>query len=130
MPPTSLVIFDPSPSSSISQNYLDTYLSLLRHLPCRMPHLSPQAKRVVNRLLSQQLDAQATRLEERYQDLSQQFRAAQLQFHTVRTHYRSVQQECAWLQQVVCTKQQVIEELLPYYPHPLTPELLYAIELY
>jgi hypothetical protein len=41
-----------------------------------------------------------------------------------------VQQECCWLQQVVWVKQHLIEQLLPYYPLPLTPELLRAIELY
>jgi siroheme synthase len=86
-----------------------------------MPHYSPK---------TQQLDTQAAHLEERYQTLVHQFRAAQLQFQAVRTQHHAVQQECAWLQQVVCAKQRVIEHLLPYYTQPLTPELLYAIELY
>jgi hypothetical protein len=95
-----------------------------------MPRSSLKNQQVAKRLVSQQVDTQAIQLEERYQNLAQQFRFAQLQFQAVRTQYHAVQQECEWLRKVVCTKQQVIEELLPYYPHPLTPELLNAIELY
>jgi hypothetical protein len=84
----------------------------------------------MNRVISQQPDPQVTQLEARYQHAVQQFRAAQLHFQAVRTQYRTVQQECNWLQQVVRTKQDVIEQLLPYYPHPLSAELINAIELY
>jgi hypothetical protein len=95
-----------------------------------MPSLSSKVPQVSKRLSRQQSDAQAAHLEERYQHLTHQFRAAQCQYQAIRTQYHATQQECVWLQQVVCVKQRVIEQLLPYYPHPLTPELLNAIELY
>jgi hypothetical protein len=88
--------------------------------------IQPRSKR----LDSPELDAQATQFEERFQKLAENFRAAQLRYQAAHTFYRAMNQECLWLQQVVNTKQKVIEQLLPYYPHPLTPEMLYDIELY
>jgi hypothetical protein len=90
----------------------------------------PRSFSKLQQVAPQQAASQAAHWEERYQQLTHQFGVAQVQFQAVRTQYRAVQQECHWLQQVVCIKQQVIEELLPYYPHPLTAELLDAIELY
>ncbi|RZJ95196.1 MAG: hypothetical protein EOO60_01150 [Hymenobacter sp.] len=95
-----------------------------------MPRLSPKSPRVSTPLPSHPVDAQVTSLETRYQELTQQFRAAQLQFQGTYTHYCALRRECDWLQQVVCRKQHVIEHLLPFYPHPLTSELITAIELY
>ncbi|MBJ6142818.1 hypothetical protein [Hymenobacter sp. BT559] len=62
------------------------------------------------------------RLETRYQDLIAKFRAAQTDFHLI-------QSQCAHLQFVVRMKQEVIEELLPYYPHPLTSAMQAKIYL-
>jgi hypothetical protein len=95
-----------------------------------MPRLSSKSPRVSTLLPAHPVDKQVTSLEARYQDLRQQFRAAQLQFQGTYTHYCALRQECDWLQQVVCRKQRVIEHLLPHYPHPLTSELIMAIELY
>jgi len=95
-----------------------------------MPYLPSKAQQKAKRLANKQLDAQAAYLEERYQNLAHQFRTAQVQFRAVHKQYRAVRQECEWLQRVVYVKQQAIEELLPYYPHPLTPQLINAIELY
>jgi hypothetical protein len=96
----------------------------------RMPRLSPKANQCVKRADDTPPAASPAALEERYQHAVQQFRATQLQCQAVHTQFRMVQQECNWLQQVVHTKQRVIEHLLPYYPHPLTAELIDAIELY
>lgn len=95
-----------------------------------MPLSSRRIQQAAKRIACQQLETQAFDFEERLHHLSLQFRAAQLQFQAVYAQRKAVQQECLWLQHVVNTKQQVIEELLPYYPRPLTPALLYAIELY
>lgn len=57
-----------------------------------------------------------TPLEARYQDLVAQYYLAQVQFC-------QSQRACTHLQTVVRIKQAVIEELLSYYPHPITPEL-------
>lgn len=97
-----------------------------------MPRPSPKARQLAkNKLLAeQQLNNLSTQFEERYQSVVQEFHAAKLRFRAVSAQYRAVQQEREWLQHVVNTKQQVIEELLPYYPHPLTPELLSGISLY
>jgi hypothetical protein len=95
-----------------------------------MPHSSGKIQQVAKRLASREAAAQTAQLEERFQSLALEFQAAQLRFHAAHNYSRTVRQECLWLKQVVNVKQQVIEELLPYYPHPLTPELVYAIELY
>jgi hypothetical protein len=95
-----------------------------------MPHSSKKVQQIAKRLASQESATEKELLEERLHHLALQFQAVQLQSRAVHTQYRAVQQECLWLQQVVNKKQEVIEELLPYYPHPLTPKLLYAIELY
>jgi hypothetical protein len=95
-----------------------------------MPYSSRKVQEVAKRLASQESATEKARLAERLHHLSLQFQAVQLQSRAVHTQYRAVQRECLWLQQVVNSKQEVIEELLPYYPHPLTPKLLYAIELY
>lgn len=62
------------------------------------------------------------RLETRYQDLVAKFRAAQ-------TDFRIIQSQCAHLQFVVRMKQEVIEALLPYYPHSLTSAMQAKIYL-
>jgi hypothetical protein len=102
-----------------------------------MPHSSRRIQQIAERLTRQKVDDKTAQFEERCQNLSQEFHAAQLkfkatqlQFKAVQAQHISVQKELVWLQQVVGVKQQVIEKLLPYYPHPLTPDLLYAIELY
>jgi hypothetical protein len=95
-----------------------------------MPHSSGKIQQIAKRLANQEVAAQTAQLEERFQSLAVSFRAVQLQYQAVREHHRVVHREVLWLQQVVNVKQQVIEELLPHYPHPLTPELQYAIELY
>jgi hypothetical protein len=94
----------------------------MRRLPRKSHHTTSST--------AQPLDAQATELENRYQNLVHQFRKVQLQVYAVHTQYRAARQEHEWLRQVVNTKQQVIEHLLPYYPHPLTCDLIAAIELY
>jgi hypothetical protein len=95
-----------------------------------MPPYPRRLSQAAKRLVSQQVDIQAAQLEERLQNIHAQFRTAQLHYQASRTQFLAMQQECVWLQKIVHVKQQVIEELLPYYPHPLTPELIYAIELY
>lgn len=95
-----------------------------------MPISPRKIQQIAKHLASHELTDQAAQLEERFQNLTAEFRAAQLQFNAVHTFNRAVRKERQWLQQVVNIKQQVIEKLLPYYPHPLTPDLLYAIELY
>nr|GFD48759.1 hypothetical protein [Tanacetum cinerariifolium] len=72
---------------------------------------------------SKEYAAQKQQLENRCQNLSVWFQAMRGQFLAAKA-------ERQWLEHVVQKKQQVIEVLVPYYPHPLTPDLQYAIELY
>ncbi len=95
-----------------------------------MPHSYRNRQQLAKGQDSRDSPINSGQLEERYQLLVQQFRQVQLQVHAVQTQYRTVRKEALWLHQVVNIKQGVIEQLLPYYPEPLTPELLYAIELY
>lgn len=95
-----------------------------------MPHFYRNRQQLAKGQDSQNASVNSGRLEERYQLLVQQFQQVQLQVRAVQTQYRAVRKEALWLHQVVNIKQGVIEQLLPYYPEPLTPELLYAIELY
>ena len=84
---------------------------------------SHKVQQIAKRLASKEYVMQQQQFEQRCRDLSLWYKAAQTQF-------RAAQKECLWLEQVVCAKQYVIEVLLPYYPHPLTPDLKRAIELY
>lgn len=95
-----------------------------------MPLSSRKKQQLTKRQASQKVTIESAQLEERYQRVVQQFQQVQLQVSAVHTQYRAVHKEAFWLHQVVNIKQDVIEQLLPYYPKPLTPELLYAIELY
>ena len=62
------------------------------------------------------------RLEAQYQELVARFYHAQADFY-------KAQRESTRLRTVVRAKQEVITVLLPYYPHPLTPELQAKINL-
>jgi hypothetical protein len=121
----------PKPARNASgRTHLDAYLVRLPPSRARMPPRPLKANQRSRCSSHQPLALPGTPLEERYQHAVQQFRATQLHFQALRTQFCMVQQECSWLQQVVHTKQAVIEHLLPYYPHPLTAELIEAIELY
>lgn len=60
--------------------------------------------------------------EERYLNLVARFLAA-------RGDFLNAQHECAHLHKVIRAKQEVIEEILPYYPHPISRVMQLKIEL-
>jgi hypothetical protein len=58
----------------------------------------------------------------RYDDLTAKFYVARANFH-------KSQNELHDLQEVVRIKQEVLEELLPYYPHPLSSSMQAKVDL-
>lgn len=56
-------------------------------------------------------------------------RALVAKFSAAQRAFQRSQQECTHLHLVVRAKQEVIEELLPYYPHPLSPTMQAKIYL-
>ena len=95
-----------------------------------MPRLPRSSKQPTAPCRSSEATPAGPYLEEHFEELTHQFNAAKLHYTAMQAQCHRVQQECCWLQQVVWVKQHLIEQLLPYYPLPLTPELLRAIELY
>lgn len=61
--------------------------------------------------------------------LEAQCQSLATKYYIAQAEFLDAQRECRRLHTVVQAKQQVIDVLLPYYPHPLTLELRAKIDM-
>lgn len=79
--------------------------------------------------LKVQLNRQQTRYQAEQIQLETRYQHLVARFYHAQADYEKAVLECNRQRAIVAVKQEVITVLLPYYPHPITPELHYKIAL-